>query len=104
MSLGWIVPYPARRSRGGRPGADHWVRQNPDQMISRLIRRFTELGYEVELKKVSITNNLGIVVTRETGSSGGNSFEGATNVWLTANIDGDWKIMGTFFRDVKSDQ
>ena len=67
---------------------------------------FKDLDYRCEchILKVGIRNNLGIVVTRETGSSGSNSFKEATNVWLTANIDGEWKIIGCFFRDVKSDQ
>lgn len=56
----------------------------------------------IEFLHTDVRNNLGLAVTRETGStSWGGSWKNSVNVWFTAKIEGEWKIIGSFHRDDK---
>ena len=49
----------------------------------------------IEFIDTNIDEGTAAVVTKETGSSGANSWEGVTNLWFVANQGGQWKIVGS---------
>lgn len=55
---------------------------------------------QIEFGRIDVRNNLGLALTRETGhSQPDTAWENKNNIWFTAKIDGDWKILGSLHRD-----
>ena len=52
---------------------------------------------EFEVLHSHVQNDLGVVVTRDTGSDGENTWENVVNVYFAGKIDGEWKLMGAMF-------
>lgn len=74
-----------------------------DQMHTWMEDGFNDLEFsytnEIEFLHTDINEHSGIVVTRETGSSansqGTNEWNGMKMLWWVANIDDEWKIVGS---------
>lgn len=74
-----------------------------DQMRTWMETGFNdpEFSYsnDIEFLHTDINEQSGVVLTRETGSQansrGSNEWNGMKNLWWVANIDGEWKIVGS---------
>ena len=74
-----------------------------DQMRTWMEAGFNdpEFSYsnDIEFLHTDINEQSGVVLTRETGSQansrGSNEWNGMKNLWWVANIDGEWKIVGS---------
>ncbi|MBI2502986.1 MAG: nuclear transport factor 2 family protein [Candidatus Latescibacteria bacterium] len=88
------VPDDPKRWAGGYSKAED---------IDEWLGNFTtaEVTYEnaIEFLHASLTEESGVVVTRETGSftspEQSGSWEGVINLWWVARMDGAWKIVGS---------
>jgi ketosteroid isomerase-like protein len=78
-----------------------WVGEVADAgMLDEWIPMFSssEVTYDNSIRFVhtDVSEQSGVVVTRETGSSatpdGGGSWEDVANLWLVVHVDGEWKI------------
>ncbi|MEM7102867.1 MAG: hypothetical protein AAF502_07055 [Bacteroidota bacterium] len=73
-----------------------------DQWIEFMINEAGPFENKLILKNINIRNNSALAVTEEIGKNKFRNWEGEEKTYMLGKIEGDWKIVGLFIKDIKN--